>query len=68
MPDSHRMGGLDSRSVDPLALPSYLSALDFNLIEDVDADAYRERYLRPLGRAREPLAEFQRAALAEVAR
>jgi methyltransferase (TIGR00027 family) len=64
----HRAGEPYTFGFDPLELPSFLSALDFNLIEDVGADAYRERYLLPLGRAREPLAEFQRAALAEVAR
>jgi hypothetical protein len=36
------------------------------LIEDVGASTYRERYLRPLGRGDEELAEFQRAALVEI--
>ena len=36
------------------------------LIEDVGAATYRERYLSPLGRESEPLAEFQRAALVEI--
>jgi methyltransferase (TIGR00027 family) len=35
-------------------------------IEDVDARVYRERDLLPRGRGREPLADFQRAALVEV--
>jgi methyltransferase (TIGR00027 family) len=52
--------------LDPARLASYLAALDLTLIEDVGPSAYRERYLRPLGRGREELAEFQRAALAEV--
>jgi hypothetical protein len=37
------------------------------LIEDVGANTYRDRYLIPLGRGQEPLAEFQRAAVVEVA-
>lgn len=51
---------------DPVNLPSYLAAHDLVLIEDVDASAYRARYLMPRGREREPLAEFQRAALVET--
>ncbi len=51
---------------DPAELPRYLSDRGLRLIEDVDAGIYRERYLRPLGRAHEPLSEFQRAALAEI--
>lgn len=51
---------------DPAELPRYLAARDLRLIEDVDAALYRERYLQPRGRAHEPLAEFQRAALASV--
>jgi methyltransferase (TIGR00027 family) len=47
---------------DPAELPAYLAARDLELIEDVGADTYRERYLAPLGRGREPLSEFQRAA------
>jgi methyltransferase (TIGR00027 family) len=51
---------------DPADLPRYLAARDLMLIDDVDADVYRERYLMPRGRGREPLAEFQRAALVET--
>jgi methyltransferase (TIGR00027 family) len=49
--------------LDPVQLPGYLAARDLLLIEDVDAGTYRERYLSPRARGREPLAEFQRAAL-----
>jgi len=52
---------------DPIELPRYLAARRLTLIEDVGASTYRERYLRPLDRGHEPLAEFQRAALVEVA-
>jgi O-methyltransferase domain len=52
---------------DPAGLPQYLAAQDLRLIEDVGASTYRERYLRPLARGHEPLAEFQRAAVVEVA-
>lgn len=52
---------------DPVELPQYLAARGLTLIEDVDARIYRERYLNPLGRGQEPLSEFQRAALVEVA-
>jgi methyltransferase (TIGR00027 family) len=52
---------------DPAELPQYLAERDLILIEDVGARTYRERYLRPLGRGQEPLAEFQRAAVVEVA-
>jgi len=52
---------------DPAALPQYLAARGLSLIEDVGASTYRDRYLRPLGRGQEPLAEFQRAAVVEVA-
>jgi methyltransferase (TIGR00027 family) len=51
---------------DPLTLRAYLAERGLSLIEDVDAGAYRERYLAPRGRGREPLADFQRAALAEA--
>ena len=51
---------------DPVELPPYLAARNLILIEDVGASTYRERYLRPLGRGHQPLAEFQRAALVEV--
>ena len=37
---------------DPAELPQYLAARDLELIEDVGASTYRERYLDPLGRAR----------------
>jgi len=52
---------------DPVELSPYLAARRLRLIEDVGAATYRERYLRPLRRQRQPLAEFQRAALVEVA-
>jgi methyltransferase (TIGR00027 family) len=52
---------------EPIELPRYLAARKLILIEDVGARTYRERYLTPLGRGQEPLAEFQRAALVEVA-
>ena len=51
---------------DPAELPQYLAARDLILAEDVGPRTYRERYLRPLGRGHEPLAEFQRAAVVEV--
>lgn len=51
---------------DPVELPQYLAARNLRLIEDVDAKAYRTRYLLPRGREQEPLAEFQRAALVEA--
>lgn len=51
---------------DPAELPRYLAARGLVLIEDVGASTYRERYLIPLGRGRESLAEFQRAALVET--
>lgn len=53
--------------LDPEALPGYLAARHLTLIEDVGAETYRERYLSPRGRGHEPLAEYQRAALVEVA-
>ena len=52
---------------DPAALPQYLAARNLLLLEDVGARTYRERYLIPRGREHEPLAEFQRAAVVEVA-
>ena len=52
---------------EPAELPGYLAARGLTLIEDVGADAYRARYLEPLGRGHEPLSEFQRAALVRVA-
>jgi methyltransferase (TIGR00027 family) len=51
---------------DPTELPQYLAARGLTLIEDVGASTYRERYLIPIGRGEEPLAEFQRAALVET--
>ena len=51
---------------DPAELREYLAARDLILIEDVDSSTYRERFLTPLGREQEPLAEFQRAALVEI--
>jgi len=50
----------------PAELAAYAAARGLRLIEDVGASEYRERYLTPLGREREPLTEFQRAALVEV--
>jgi len=52
---------------DPAELSRYLAARDLVLIEDVGASTYRQRYLGPRGRGHEPLSEFQRAALVEVA-
>jgi methyltransferase (TIGR00027 family) len=52
---------------DPAELRQYLAARDLILIEDVGASTYRERFLMPLGRGQEPLSEFQRAALVEIA-
>jgi methyltransferase (TIGR00027 family) len=52
---------------DPAELHGYLSARGLRLVEDVGARTHRERYLAPLGREAEPLVEFQRVALAEVA-
>jgi methyltransferase (TIGR00027 family) len=52
---------------DPVELAQYLAARDLILIEDIGASVYRERYLIPRGRGQEPLAEFQRAALVEIA-
>ena len=51
---------------DPADLPRYLAERGLVLIEDLGAGTYRERYLIPIGRGREPLSEFQRAALVEV--
>jgi methyltransferase (TIGR00027 family) len=51
---------------DPADLSRHLAAHRLRLIEDVGPDTYRDRYLRPLGRQDQPLAEFQRAALVEV--
>ncbi len=53
---------------DPAELPRYLDERGLRLVEDVGADAYRARYLRPRGRQRGPLAEYQRAALGEIVR
>jgi methyltransferase (TIGR00027 family) len=52
---------------DPTDLRRYLAAHHLRLVEDVGPTTYRDRYLRPLGRQDQPLAEFQRAALVEVA-
>jgi methyltransferase (TIGR00027 family) len=62
-----RVGEPYTFGFDPAELPQYLAARDLRLIEDVGARTYRERYLSPLGRGHEPLAEFQRAAVVEVA-
>jgi methyltransferase (TIGR00027 family) len=51
---------------DPADLPRHLAAHRLRLVEDVGPTTYRNRYLRPLGRQGQPLAEFQRAALVEV--
>jgi methyltransferase (TIGR00027 family) len=61
-----RVGEPYTFGFDPAALPRHLSALGLEMIEDVGANQYRERFLLPLGRAGEPLAEFQRAAVAQV--
>jgi len=61
-----RVGEPYTFGFDPAALPRHLSALGLELIEDVGASQYRERFLQPRGRAGEPLAEFQRAAVAQV--
>src|SRR5262245_17756958 len=63
-----RVGEPYTFGFDPVALPRHPSALGLELIEDVGASEYRERFLQPRGRAAEPLAEFQRAAVAQVAR
>jgi methyltransferase (TIGR00027 family) len=63
-----RVGEPYTFGFDPAALPRHLSALGLEMIEDVGASQYRERFLQPRGRAGEPLAEFQRAAVAQVAR
>ena len=63
-----RVGEPYTFGFDPAELPDYLAARSLSLIEDVDAGIYRARYLTPRGRGREPLSEFQRAALAEIAR
>jgi methyltransferase (TIGR00027 family) len=52
---------------EPAELSPYLAARNLVLVEDVGADAYRARYLTPRGRGGEPLSEYQRAALANVA-
>lgn len=62
-----RAGELYTFGFDPVELPQYLTARNLTLMEDVGASAYRERYLMPLGRGHEPLSEFQRAALVEIA-
>ena len=51
---------------EPAELLPYLAKRNLTLIEDVGADAYRERYLTPRGRDAEPLSAYQRAALASV--
>jgi len=51
---------------EPAELSPYLAARNLALVEDVGADTYRERYLRPRGRGAEPLSEYQRAALAAI--
>jgi len=63
-----RVGEPYTFGFDPVALPRHLSALGLEMIEDVGASEFRERFLQPRGRAGEPLAEFQRAALAQVTR
>jgi methyltransferase (TIGR00027 family) len=62
-----RSGEPYSFGFDPAELRQYLTARDLILIEDVGASTYRERFLIPLSRGHEPLAEFQRAALVEIA-
>jgi methyltransferase (TIGR00027 family) len=51
--------------LDPADLREYLATRGLAPIEDVGASEYRERYLAPVGRGREPLSGFQRAALVE---
>jgi len=51
---------------DPAELPEYVAARGLALIEDVGPSTYRERYLDPRCRGKEPLSEFQRAARARV--
>ena len=51
---------------DPTELSRHLAAHHLRLVEEVGPSTYRDRYLRPLGRQDQPLAEFQRAALVEV--
>jgi len=51
---------------DPAELPAYAAARGLRLLEDVGAPEFCARYLAPRGRDREPLTEFQRAALVEV--
>jgi methyltransferase (TIGR00027 family) len=63
-----RVGEPYTFGFDPAALPQHLSALGLDVIEDVGASQYRERFLQPRGRAGESLAEFQRAAVAQVTR
>jgi len=62
-----RVGEPYTFGFDPPELPQYLAARHLRLVEDVGASTYRERYLIPRGREQEPLAEFQRAAVVEVA-
>jgi O-methyltransferase involved in polyketide biosynthesis len=62
-----RVGEPYTFGFDPAELPRDLAARNFQLKEDVDASRYRARYLVPRGRGREPLSEFQRAALVEIA-
>ena len=64
----HRVGEPYTFGFEPVELPRYLAARHLILIEDVGGSEYRERYLMPLGRGQEPLAEFQRAALVGIAK
>jgi len=66
--DTVRRGGEPyTFGFDPAELPQYLAARGLILIEDVVARTFRDRYLQPLGRGHEPLSEFQRASLVEIA-
>jgi O-methyltransferase involved in polyketide biosynthesis len=51
--------------IDPAELERYLAARGLDLVEDVGAAEYRERYLTPLGREMSVF-EGERAALARV--
>jgi methyltransferase (TIGR00027 family) len=62
-----RVGEPYTFGLDPAELPGYVAGRGLILVEDVGASAYRARYLTPRARGAEPLLEFQRAALVEIA-
>ena len=62
-----RVGEPYTFGLDPAELPGYVAERGLILVEDLGASAYRARYLTPQGRGAEPLLEFQRAALVEIA-